>query len=92
MSGVALPPGLIEGSRLPEPIFTPTTKVAPGEGHDEFMTYADVEAQVGADVAAELQRITLEVYRRGPAVAARAASSSPTPRWSWDRRWGAQAR
>ena len=40
-------PGLIEGSDLPEPIFTPTTKVPPGEGHDEFMTYAEVEAKVG---------------------------------------------
>jgi phosphoribosylaminoimidazole-succinocarboxamide synthase len=70
VSGVALPGGLIEGSRLPEPIFTPTTKVAPGEGHDEFITYADVEASVGPDVAAELRRITLEVYRRGSEVAA----------------------
>ncbi|AGZ46676.1 phosphoribosylaminoimidazolesuccinocarboxamide synthase [Actinoplanes friuliensis] len=70
VSGVELPPGLIEGSKLAEPIFTPTTKVAPGEGHDEFMTYADVEASVGADVAAELRRITLEVYRRGSEVAA----------------------
>jgi len=70
VSGVALPPGLIEGSELPEPIFTPTTKVPPGEGHDEFMTYADVEAKVGPDVAAELRRITLEVYRRGSRVAA----------------------
>jgi phosphoribosylaminoimidazole-succinocarboxamide synthase len=69
VSGVALPAGLIEGSRLPEPIFTPTTKVAPGEGHDEFITYPDVERQVGPDVAAELRRITLEVYRRGSAVA-----------------------
>jgi phosphoribosylaminoimidazole-succinocarboxamide synthase len=70
VSGVALPAGLIEGSRLPEPVFTPTTKVAPGEGHDEFITYGDVEAQVGPDIAAELRRITLEVYRRGSAVAA----------------------
>jgi phosphoribosylaminoimidazole-succinocarboxamide synthase len=67
---VALPPGLIEGSRLPEPVFTPTTKVAPGEGHDEFITYAGVEAAVGADLAAELRRITLEVYKRGSEVAA----------------------
>jgi phosphoribosylaminoimidazole-succinocarboxamide synthase len=69
VSGVALPDGLVEGSRLPEPIFTPTTKVAPGEGHDEFITYRDVEVQVGPDVAAELRRITLEVYRRGSAIA-----------------------
>jgi phosphoribosylaminoimidazole-succinocarboxamide synthase len=70
VSGVDLPGGLIEGSRLPEPIFTPTTKAAPGEGHDEFITYPDVERQVGPDVAAELRRITLEVYRRGSAIAA----------------------
>jgi phosphoribosylaminoimidazole-succinocarboxamide synthase len=69
VSGVPLPPGLIEGSDLPEPIFTPTTKVPPGEGHDEFMTYADVEDKVGKDVAAELKNITLEVYRRGQQVA-----------------------
>jgi phosphoribosylaminoimidazole-succinocarboxamide synthase len=70
VSGVPLPAGLIEGSDLAEPIFTPTTKVPPGEGHDEFMTFGDVEAKVGADVAAELRRITLEVYRRGSQVAA----------------------
>ena len=70
VSGVPLPSGLIEGSDLPEPIFTPTTKVPPGEGHDEFMTYADVEAKVGAEVAAELRRITLDVYRRGSQLAA----------------------
>jgi phosphoribosylaminoimidazole-succinocarboxamide synthase len=69
VSGVELPAGLIEASELPEPIFTPTTKVPPGEGHDEFMTYADVEAKEGKDLAAELKRITLEVYRRGQEVA-----------------------
>jgi phosphoribosylaminoimidazole-succinocarboxamide synthase len=69
VSGVALPPGLIEGSKLPEPIFTPTTKAPPGAGHDEFMTFTDVEAAIGPDVAAELRRITLEVYRLGSAVA-----------------------
>jgi phosphoribosylaminoimidazole-succinocarboxamide synthase len=70
VSGVPLPPGLIEGSDLPEPIFTPTTKVPAGEGHDEFVTYADVEAEVGAERAAELRHITLEVYRRGSQIAA----------------------
>jgi phosphoribosylaminoimidazole-succinocarboxamide synthase len=69
VSGVALPPGLIEGSKLPEPVFTPTTKVAPGEGHDAFMTYTEVEALVGPSVAAELKRITLEVYRVGSGIA-----------------------
>jgi phosphoribosylaminoimidazole-succinocarboxamide synthase len=70
VSGVVLPEGLVEGSKLPAPIFTPTTKAAPEEGHDEFITFADVEDQVGADVAAELRRITLEVYSRGAAIAA----------------------
>src|SRR5689334_754646 len=71
ISGVALPPGLIEGSRLPEPIYTPTTKAAVGEGHDEFMTYSDVEDKEGKERAAELKHITLEVYRRGQEVAER---------------------
>jgi phosphoribosylaminoimidazole-succinocarboxamide synthase len=70
VSGVPLPPGLIEGSRLPEPIFTPTTKVPPGQGHDEFMTFDEVRAEEGAEEAEELRRITLEVYRRGSEVAA----------------------
>jgi phosphoribosylaminoimidazole-succinocarboxamide synthase len=68
ISGVELPPGLGEGSRLPEPVFTPTTKA--GAGHDEPMTHAEVAALVGAPVAAELERVTLEVYRRGAALAA----------------------
>ncbi len=66
--GVALPPGLVEASRLPEPVFTPATKAPRGE-HDENISAAAVAATVGADVASELERITLEVYRRGAAVA-----------------------
>lgn len=69
VSGVALPPGLVDGSRLPEPIFTPTTKAPPG-GHDEFLTYDDVVAQVGAGTAARLRDTTLAVYRRGAELAA----------------------
>jgi phosphoribosylaminoimidazole-succinocarboxamide synthase len=68
ISGVSLPPGLSEGSRLPEPIFTPTTKAA--TGHDEPMKAAEVAALVGEPVAAELERVTLEVYRRGAELAA----------------------
>lgn len=72
VSGIPLPPGLVEGSRLPEPIFTPTTKSPPGAGiHDEFVTFDDVVAQVGADTANQLREITLEVYSRGAALAAR---------------------
>jgi phosphoribosylaminoimidazole-succinocarboxamide synthase len=69
VSGVRLPAGLVEADRLPEPVFTPTTKAPVGE-HDEFITYADVVAEVGADTAAELRRITLEVYSRGARLAA----------------------
>jgi len=68
--GVPLPPGLTEGSRLPEPIFTPATKAPRGQ-HDENIPFSAVAGSVGADVAAELRRITLEVYRRGAAIAAR---------------------
>ena len=54
--------------RLPEPVFTPTTKAA--TGHDEPMNAAEVAALVGEPLAAELERATLEVYRRGAELAA----------------------
>jgi phosphoribosylaminoimidazole-succinocarboxamide synthase len=63
VSGVPLPPGLAEASRLPEPVFTPTTKAA--VGHDEPMTQDEVASLVGERTAAELKRVTLEVYQRG---------------------------
>jgi phosphoribosylaminoimidazole-succinocarboxamide synthase len=63
VSGVTLPPGLVEASKLPEPVFTPTTKAA--TGHDEPMTFDEVAALVGEQTAAELRRVTLEVYQRG---------------------------
>jgi phosphoribosylaminoimidazole-succinocarboxamide synthase len=66
--GVPLPEGLAEGSRLPDPVFTPTTKAPPGQ-HDEPMTYDDVVGSVGAKTAAELRRLTLEVYQRGHDIA-----------------------
>ncbi|MFC7549474.1 phosphoribosylaminoimidazolesuccinocarboxamide synthase [Plantactinospora sp. GCM10030261] len=69
ISGVQLPPGLVDSSILPEPIFTPTTKAAVGE-HDEFITYDDVVAKVGAETAERLREITLAVYRRGAELAA----------------------
>jgi len=67
--GVPLPPGLTDGSRLPEPIFTPTTK-APVGAHDEAMTYPEVEAAVGPERAARLRELTLAVYRRAARIAA----------------------
>lgn len=68
VSGIPLPPGLAEGSPLPEPIWTPTTKAT--TGHDEFLTFDDVARELGGHTAAELRRITLEVYRRGAELAA----------------------
>jgi phosphoribosylaminoimidazole-succinocarboxamide synthase len=67
ISGVPLPPGLAEGAQLPEPVFTPTTKAT--AGHDEPLTYEQTAREVGAEVAAELRRVTLEVYRRGASLA-----------------------
>jgi phosphoribosylaminoimidazole-succinocarboxamide synthase len=69
VGGAPLPKDLSDGSRLPEPIFTPTTKAPIGE-HDEPMRYDDVAAKVGAEAAAELRRVTLAVYRRGAETAA----------------------
>ncbi|WP_254716668.1 phosphoribosylaminoimidazolesuccinocarboxamide synthase [Actinomadura sp. WMMB 499] len=67
VSGIALPDGLVEASKLPEPIFTPTTKAV--EGHDEFMTYDDVVAEIGAGTAERLREVTLAIYRRGAELA-----------------------
>jgi phosphoribosylaminoimidazole-succinocarboxamide synthase len=68
--GIPLPAGLQDGSELPEPIFTPTTKAPLGE-HDQPMTYAQVEAEVGADLAARVRELTTRILRRGNEVAAR---------------------
>ncbi|MGZ4600814.1 MAG: phosphoribosylaminoimidazolesuccinocarboxamide synthase [Oryzihumus sp.] len=67
--GVTLPEGLEDGSRLPEPIFTPTTKAPVGE-HDQPMTFAQVEAEVGADLASRVRDLTTAILARGNAVAA----------------------
>jgi phosphoribosylaminoimidazole-succinocarboxamide synthase len=69
ISGVSLPPGLVEGSRLPEPIFTPTTKVSDG-GHDEFITFDDVVSDLGKELADTLRELTLRIYSEGAAHAA----------------------
>jgi phosphoribosylaminoimidazole-succinocarboxamide synthase len=71
VQGIRLPGGLVEGSRLPKPIFTPSTKEPAGSGrHDAPLELADVETQLGADAAQELRRLTLEIYRRGAELAA----------------------
>ncbi len=64
--GIALPAGLEDGSRLPEPVFTPATKSQDG-AHDENISYADVEGVIGAGDAAELKRLTLAIYAKATA-------------------------
>jgi phosphoribosylaminoimidazole-succinocarboxamide synthase len=71
VSGVALPPGLVDGSQLPEPIFTPSTKAPVGE-HDEPISFEQVVEAVGKELADELRDVTLRVYRRGHEVAEKA--------------------
>ena len=68
ISGVALPAGLTEGTKLPAAVFTPTTKAA--TGHDEPLSYAETAAEVGTETAAALRRVTLDIYRRGADLAA----------------------
>ena len=65
--GIALPPGLRESDRLPEPIFTPATKAQ--SGHDENISFDRVVSLVGAELAARLRDLTLEIYRRAAAYA-----------------------
>lgn len=66
--GIALPAGLDDGSRLPEPVFTPATKAELGD-HDENVSYDAVVATVGADSAARLRALTLDVYARAEQIA-----------------------
>ena len=66
--GVALPAGLVDGSRLPEPIFTPATKAVLGE-HDENVSLEHVAAVVGRSTALDLERLTLAVYSRAEDIA-----------------------
>jgi phosphoribosylaminoimidazole-succinocarboxamide synthase len=69
VSGVALPPGLVDGSRLPEPVFTPSTKAPAGE-HDEPLPYEGVVELVGPRLAARLRDLTIRILLRGNEIAA----------------------
>lgn len=66
--GIALPAGLVDGSRLPEPIFTPAIK-APLGAHDENVDFATVAALHGEELAARLRELTLAIYVRAEAIA-----------------------
>lgn len=61
--GIALPKGLRESDRLPEPIFTPAAKINTG-GHDENISFEDVISTIGAEDAKELRRLTLEIFEK----------------------------
>jgi phosphoribosylaminoimidazole-succinocarboxamide synthase len=61
--GIALPAGLRESDRLPEPIFTPAAKINTG-GHDENISFDDVIGAVGKDNANELRRLTLAIFEK----------------------------
>ena len=67
--GVPLPAGLQDGSLLPSPIFTPTSKAPIGQ-HDQPMTYAEVAAKVGAPIAASVRDLTIAILARGNEIAA----------------------
>ncbi len=69
VSGHALPTGLLDGSRLPAPIYTPSTKAPVGE-HDENISRADAAARVGTRLAAEVERLTLAIFERATDLAA----------------------
>jgi phosphoribosylaminoimidazole-succinocarboxamide synthase len=66
--GVPLPAGLKNASQLPEPIFTPAAKAEAGE-HDENISYAQVEKIVGPALAAQIKKISIEIYQTAAAFA-----------------------
>ena len=66
--GVGLPPGLVDGSRLPKPIFTPATKAAMGD-HDENVTFDEVMTAIGQEEAQQLRRITMSIYQTAAEIA-----------------------
>jgi phosphoribosylaminoimidazole-succinocarboxamide synthase len=66
--GIALPSGLVDGDRLPQPIFTPATKAQVGE-HDENVSYEAVVAEVGEQTADEVRRLTMAIYEQAAEIA-----------------------
>ena len=68
VSGIRLPEGLKESDRLPQPIFTPSTKAADGE-HDQAMTQQEMEKLIGAELTAKVMDISLKIYHRACGIA-----------------------
>ena len=69
VSGVRLPEGLVDGSRLAEPVVTPSTKAPVGQ-HDQPMTYEEVETEIGPALAARVRDLTTAILARGNEIAA----------------------
>jgi phosphoribosylaminoimidazole-succinocarboxamide synthase len=63
IGGLRLPPGLVESDRLPQPVFTPSTKAELGI-HDENISYEEMAGKIGEDLAARVRDISLALYRR----------------------------
>jgi phosphoribosylaminoimidazole-succinocarboxamide synthase len=69
VSGIRLPDGLVDGDRLPEPIFTPSTKAPMGE-HDQPIAFSVVEADLGTEMAGRVRDLTVAILERGNEIAA----------------------
>ena len=70
--GIALPPGLRESDRLPEPILTPATKAT--SGHDENISFEQAAALIGRELAERVRSVSIEIYQRAANTPSRAAS------------------
>jgi phosphoribosylaminoimidazole-succinocarboxamide synthase len=66
--GISLPAGLLESSKLPEPIFTPSTKAT--TGHDENISFDEAASQIGKPLAERVREVSVEIYRRAAEYAA----------------------
>jgi phosphoribosylaminoimidazole-succinocarboxamide synthase len=65
--GLPLPPGLTESAKLPEPIFTPSTKAT--SGHDMNISFQEMAARIGEPIAKEVREVSLKIYKRASAYA-----------------------
>jgi phosphoribosylaminoimidazole-succinocarboxamide synthase len=81
--GIELPAGLAQAQQLEEPIFTPATKA--DEGHDENISFQQMCANVGTDVASELRERSLDIYRRGAEMAAKQGIIIADTKFEWGR-------
>ena len=84
--GIALPPGLEQSARLPEPIFTPATKAQ--EGHDENIPFEEACRRAGDDVMVLLRRRSIELYKKAAEYARRRGIIIADTKFEWGKRQG----